>query len=291
MSALDTSADPGGRLGVLRARFADPRSRNWLWLGLLLLVLVFAVIGVPQLTPYDPTAINSGELLKPPSWSHLFGTDINQMDVFSRVLRATRVDIGISLISTLVAFGLGFPLGILSGYYSGPIAQLLLRVLDMIQAFPVLVLALVIVGLAGNSATNVVYAQIFIATPIMIRVVRSVVVRLREERFIEASIATGNSATRVLWRHIAPHALPTALIQSTILMAGALILTTGLSFIGVGVRPPDPEWGSMVGLGSRDIASGLWWTIAFPGLAIGITVYTFNLLGMLLRRQFPDAGH
>lgn len=291
MSTVDATSDSRGRLAGVRTRFADDRARNWLWLSLLVLVLLFGVFGLPELTPYNPTAINEGAQLEAPSWQHLFGTDINQMDVFSRVLKATRVDIGISLISTVIAFALGFPLGILSGYYSGPIAQLLLRVLDMVQAFPVLVLALVIVGLAGNSASNVVYAQIFVATPIMIRVIRSVVVRLREERFIEASIATGNSATRVLWRHIAPHALPTALIQSTILMAGALILTTGLSFIGVGVRPPEPEWGAMVGLGSRDIASGDWWTIAFPGMAIGITVYTFNLIGMILRRQFPDAGH
>jgi peptide/nickel transport system permease protein len=122
----------------------------------------------------------------------------------------------------------------------------------------------------------------------MVRVVRSEVVRLREERFVEAAVATGNSDLRLLVRHISPHAVPIALIQTTNLMAGALILTTGLSFIGVGVAPPQAEWGAMVGLGSGDIASGDWWTIVFPGAAIALSVIAFTVLGMLLRRQFPE---
>lgn len=291
MTSVDAAARPADRVTAVRAWLASPRNRTWVWLGVVSLVLVASVFVLPAVAPYGGTEVIKGQQLKGVSWNHLFGTDINQMDVFSRVLEAVRVDVGISLISTLAAFALGFPLGILSGYYSGPIAQILLRVLDMIQSFPVLVLALAIVALTGNGAANVIYAQIFVATPIMIRVIRSVVIRLREERYIEASIATGNSDTRLLWRHIAPHALPTALIQSTLLMAGALILTTGLSFVGVGVHPPTPEWGSMVGLGSRDIANGDWWTIAFPGLAIAVTVFMFNLIGKLLRRQFPDEGH
>lgn len=295
MATLDTTPSPAptpaGRAAATRTWLSVPRNRTWALLGTISVLLVAAVFVLPAITPYGGTEVINGQQLKGPSWDHWFGTDINQMDVFSRVLGAVKVDVGISLISTLAAFALGFPLGILSGYYSGRIAQLLLRVLDMIQAFPVLVLALAIVALTGNGSTNVIYAQIFVATPIMIRVIRSVVVRLREERFIEASIATGNGDTRLLWRHIAPHALPTALIQSTLLMAGALILTTGLSFVGVGVHPPQPEWGSMVGLGSRDIANGEWWTIAFPGLAIALTVFLFNYIGVLLRRQFPEAGH
>lgn len=291
MSAVDASAVATGRIRAAWLWARDSRNRDWLVFTAALGLLVVAIFVLPEVAPYGGTEVIRDHQLKPPSGDNLFGTDINQMDVFSRVLHAAKTDIGISVVSTLAAFGLGFPLGILSGYYSGPIAQLLLRVLDMIQAFPVLVLALAIVALSGNGAANVIYAQVFIATPIMIRVIRSVVVRLREERFVEASIATGNSDGRLLLRHIAPHALPTALIESTILLAGALILTAGLSFIGVGVHPPTPEWGSMVGLGSRDIANGDWWTVAFPGIAIAVTVFAFNLLGRILRRQFPDAGH
>lgn len=267
---------------------ASRGTRGWVMIGSLLFMLVVAVLVLPELAPYGSEEVIPGALLEPPGGSHLFGTDINRMDVFSRVLVAARVDLGIVFVSTIVAFGIGFPLGILSGYYAGAGTGVFLRVLDMVQAFPMLVLALAIVALLGPGADNVIYAQIFVGTPIMVRVVRSEVVRLREERFVEAAIATGNSDLRLLVRHIVPHALPVALIQTTVLMAGALILTTGLSFIGVGVSPPTAEWGSMVGLGSKDIASRDWWTIVFPGAAIALSVVAFNLLGTMLRRQFPD---
>lgn len=260
----------------------------WPVVSVLTLILL-AVFLAPEVAPYGSTQIFDGAQLSPPSWDHPFGTDLNQMDVLSRVLTAARIDVGIAAASTAATFVIGYPLGLLLGYFSGPWTGIALRLLDMVQAFPVLVLALAIVALTGGGAANVIYAQIFVATPIMIRVVRAVALRLREERFVESGIATGNSDARLLLRHIAPHALPVALIQATILMAGALILTTGLSFIGVGVKPPTAEWGLMVGLGSRDIANGDWWTIVFPGAAITLAVFAFNLLGQLLRRRFSGA--
>jgi peptide/nickel transport system permease protein len=228
----------------------------------------------------------SGEQLVAPSAEHPFGTDINQMDVFSRVLTGARIDVGIALAATSIAFALGYPIGILLGFFSGRLVTAGLRVLDMVQAFPVLILALAIVVLAGSGAMNVILAAVFVNTPIMVRVVRSVVIGLREERFVEAGVATGNSDLRLIVRHIAPHALPTALIESILVVSGTILLVTALSFIGAGVRPPTAEWGSMVGLGSRDIVNGQWWTVVFPGLAIAISVFTFNFLGQLLRRQF-----
>lgn len=286
--AVDVTALEPTRFEALRARAAG--TRGYVAIGLVAAFILLLVVLAPEVTPYGSEQVLD-EQLAPPSWLHPFGTDINQMDVLSRVLAAARIDVGIAFISTIAALALGLPLGILSGYFSGVVTQIFLRVLDMVQAFPVLVLALAIVALTGAGADNVIYAQIFVATPIMVRVVRAVVVRLREERFIEAAVAAGNSDLRLLVRHVTPHVLPTALVQATILMAGALILTTGLSFIGVGVRPPTAEWGSMVGLGSKDIANGQWWTIVFPGVAIAISVFSFNLLGQLLRRQFSGAGH
>lgn len=287
--AVDVTAFEPTRFDTLRTRTAGARGR--VWIALVVVFILLLTFLAPELAPYGSEQVIDDAQLSPPSWDHPFGTDINQMDVLSRVLAAARIDVGIAFITTLAALALGFPLGLLSGYFSGPLTQFFLRVLDMVQAFPVLVLALAIVALTGAGAKNVIYAQIFVAMPIMVRVVRSVAVRLREERFVESSVAAGNSDARLLLRHIAPHVLPVALIQATILMAGALILTTGLSFIGVGVRPPTAEWGSMVGLGSRDIANGDWWTIVFPGAAITISVFSFNLLGQLLRRQFAEAGH
>jgi len=275
----------------LRASWAPPKSRTrgWIKVGLVVAAILFAALVLPVLAPYGSVEVLKGHELQAPSSAHWFGTDINQMDVFSRVLAGARVDIGIAVIATLAAFVVGFPLGIVVGYYSGIGSAIFLRLLDMVQAFPVLVLVLALVALTGGGTTNVIYAQVFVGTPIMVRVVRSVVISLREERYIEAAVATGNTDRRLLLRHVAPHALPVALIQATILMASALILTTSLSFIGIGVRAPAAEWGSMVALGSQDLASGQWWTIVFPGVAIAVSVFLFNLLGQLLRRQFAGA--
>lgn len=258
----------------------------WVAIAGIVFLVVLAIVVAPLVAPYGSTEVINGAQLSPPSTRHFFGTDINQMDVFSRVLAGTRIDVGIAFAATAAAFAIGFPLGVVSGYFSGPATTLFLRVLDMVQAFPVLILALAIVSLLGGGAASVIYAAIFVAAPIMVRVVRSVTVQLREQRFIESAIATGNSDARVLIRHVAPHAFPVALIESTIIMSGTLILVTGLSFIGLGVRKPTAEWGSMLGVGSRDIVNGEWWTIVFPGLAIALTVATMNLLGQLLQRAF-----
>lgn len=283
--------DPGlpGKVQV-RDWFAATRPRGvWAAIAGVVLLVLFALVVLPLLAPYGSTQVINGAQLSPPSSHHFFGTDINEMDVFSRVLVGTRIDVGIAFAATAAAFGIGFPLGIVSGYFSGPATILFLRILDMVQAFPVLILALAIVSLLGGGIASVVYAAIFVAAPIMVRVVRSVTVQLREERFIESAVATGNSDARVLIRHVAPHALPVALIESTIIMSGTLILVTGLSFIGLGVSKPTAEWGSMLGVGSRDIVNGEWWTIVFPGLAIALTIAMMNLLGQLLQRAF--GGH
>jgi len=265
--------------------------RTWSSALLVAGVILLLVVVAPFFAPYGSEEVIQGKQLVGPSGDHLFGTDINQMDVFSRVLAGFRLDVGIAFAAAAASLALGFPLGILLGFFSGRLVTGALRLLDMVQAFPVLILALAIVVLAGNSVLNVILAGIFVATPIMIRVVRSVAVTLREERFVEAGVATGNSDSRLIVRHIAPHALPTALIEALIILSGTIILVTGLSFIGAGVRPPTAEWGSMVSLGSRDIVNGEWWTVVFPGLAIALSVFMFNLLGQLLRRQFGSHLH
>lgn len=267
------------------------RNRRLRWQLLVLLVVLgsFMVFG-PAIAPYGPTEIIPGARQLPPSWTHPFGTDINAMDVLSRVLHAAPFDLGIAFAATALAFVLGYPLGLITGYFSGLGNSLLLRLLDMVQSFPALIFALTIVALTGNRPINIVYAAAFVFAPVMARVVRSIALSVREERFVEAAVAGGSSTLRVFFRHLVPHTLGLALVQSTIVMSRTIIIIASLSFVGVGVQPPTAEWGSMVQVGARSIVTGQWWESLFPGLAIAVAVLAFSRLGSLLQRMFDIEG-
>jgi peptide/nickel transport system permease protein len=246
---------------------------------------LFALVG-PLLAPHGATQILPPPAgpLKAPASAYPFGTDINGMDVLSRVLWAARLDIGIAFIAALITFTVGFPIGIVLGYYGGWKTNIALRILDMIQAFPVLVIALATVALLGGGALVVILTAAFLGIPVMVRIVRSVVVSTRRERFVEAAVASGSTDLRILRRHIAPHVLGTGLIQATTTMSSTLILVTGLSFIGVGVQPPKAEWGAMIQQGSQGIVNGEWWVVVFPGLAVALSILAINTMGELLQR-------
>jgi len=272
---------------------AFPAVRNWFRanspaafaVGVIGLLVVIALVG-PLLVPYGGEEVLSGARLLPPSWAHPFGTDINQMDVFSRVLIAARLDLAIVFGSAALAFIIGFPLGVVSGYYTNLAVKVFLRILDSIQALPILIVALAIVAIAGSGTVNVVYAASFVMIPPLIRVVRAATVSLREERMVEAAVATGNTDLRIIRRHISPHAVGTALAQSTINISAGMRLVTGLSFIGAGINAPTAEWGSMVQVGSSGIVTGHWWVVLFPGLAITLSVLSFNILGNLMQELY-----
>ncbi|MEM1384648.1 MAG: ABC transporter permease [Pseudomonadota bacterium] len=245
--------------------------------------IVFCAIFGPSLVPYDPLATNAANALQHPSWEHWFGTDQIGRDVFSRVVVATRLDLTISVLAVAISFVVGSILGAAAGYWGGWLDIVLNRVLDTIMAFPLFVLAMGIVAALGNTVENIIYATAIINMPFYARLVRAEVNIRRDAGFARAAKLSGNSDLRVLALHIFPNALPPMMVQVSLNLGWAILNAAGLSFIGLGVRPPTPEWGIMVAEGANFIVSGEWWLAVFPGLWLMMAVFTFNLLGDGLR--------
>jgi len=245
--------------------------------------LIFCAILGPAIAPYDPLQTNASNALQPPSWAHWFGTDNVGRDVFSRVLVATRLDLSISVAAVTLSFFVGSLLGAIAGFWGGWIDIILNRFLDTIMAFPLFVLAMGIVAALGNTIENIIYATAIINMPFYARLVRAEVNIRRDAGFARAAKLAGNSDFRVLAMHIFPNALPPMMVQVSLNLGWAILNAAGLSFIGLGVRPPTPEWGIMVAEGANYIVSGEWWLAIFPGLWLMMAVFTFNLLGDGLR--------
>ncbi len=250
--------------------------------GLFVLLVVLAAAG-PWLVPYDPLASNTAEALRPPSRAHWFGTDQLGRDLLSRVVVATRLDLTISICAVMIAFAVGSAAGVTGGFYGGWTDRLMGRVLDTIMAFPLFVLAMGIVAALGNTVANIVYATAIINVPFYARLARSEVMVRREAGFIEAARLGGNGGVRILAVHLFPNCLPPMMVQISLNLGWAILNAAGLSFIGLGVRPPTPEWGIMVAEGAAFIVSGEWWIALFPGAALMLAVFCFNLLGDGLR--------
>ena len=250
--------------------------------ALFVLLVVLAAAG-PWLVPYDPLASNTAEALKPPSHAHWFGTDQLGRDLLSRVVVATRLDLTISICAVMIAFAVGSAAGVTGGFYGGWTDRLVGRVLDTIMAFPLFVLAMGIVAALGNTVANIVYATAIINVPFYARLARSEVMVRREAGFIEAARLAGNRGPRILAMHLFPNCLPPMMVQISLNLGWAILNAAGLSFIGLGVRPPTPEWGIMVAEGAAFIVSGEWWIGLFPGAALMLAVFCFNLLGDGLR--------
>ena len=236
--------------------------------------------------PYDPLASDASAALQAPSWAHWFGTDTVGRDVFSRVIVATRLDLSISVAAVALSCVIGAALGAAAGYWGGLIDSLVGRSIDTIMAFPLFVLAMGIVAALGNTVENIVYATAIINLPFYARVARAEVQIRRHAGFAQAARLSGNADWRVLLVHIMPNVIPAMMVQISLNMGWAILNAAGLSFIGLGVRPPTAEWGIMVAEGANTIVSGEWWLAFFPGLALMITVFTFNLLGDGLRDIF-----
>jgi len=244
--------------------------------------VLIALVG-PWIVPYDPLATNTALALKPPSMAHWFGTDAVGRDIFSRVIVATRLDFGIAISAVAISFVLGIALGLAAGFFGGWWDRIINRLADTIMAFPLFVLAMGIVAALGNSVANIIYATAIINLPFYIRVARAEANIRRNAGFVEAARLTGNSDWRILSHHIFPNILPPAMVQVSLNMGWAILNAAGLSFIGLGVRPPIPEWGIMVAEGATYIISGEWWVALFPGLVLMLAVFCFNLLGDGLR--------
>ncbi|HMF22381.1 MAG TPA: ABC transporter permease [Pseudolabrys sp.] len=250
--------------------------------ALFTLIALCALIG-PYVVPHDPLASDTAATLKPPSLAHWFGTDQLGRDIFSRVIAATRLDFFIALSSVALVFAIGGLAGVAAGYFGGWTDRIVSRIADTIMAFPLFVLAMGIVAALGNTVTNIVIATAIINFPLYARVARAEANVRREAGFVLAARLSGNGEARILLLHILPNIMPIMMVQISLTMGYAILNAAGLSFIGLGVRPPTPEWGIMVAEGASNIISGEWWIALFPGAALMLAVFCFNLLGDGLR--------
>lgn len=250
--------------------------------ALLLGLVACAVVG-PSLVPYDPLASDTSVALQAPTWAHPFGTDQLGRDILSRVVVAARLDLAIAVFSVALVFVAGGLAGIMAGFFGGWTDRIVGRLADTIMAFPLFVLAMGIVAALGNTVGNIVLATAIINFPLYARLARAEAAQRRNAGFVLAARLTGNTDLRIVLTSILPNILPIMMVQMSLTMGYAILNAAGLSFIGLGVRPPTPEWGIMVAEGASFIVSGEWWIALFPGLALMLAVFCFNLIGDGLR--------
>jgi peptide/nickel transport system permease protein len=246
------------------------------------IVILSAALG-PFLLPYRPLATDPEARLMPPSLAHPMGTDNFGRDVLVRVLYGIRLDLRISFMVAFTALIAGTLVGAFSGYYGGIVDDVVMRITDIMQAFPSFVLAKAITAILGNTIPNVVIAIAVSYSPFFIRLTRAEILSARELGYAEAARCVGNPEWRVMYLHLLPNCLTPALVQATLCLAWAILNASGLAFLGLGVRPPTPEGGVLVGEGTQFIISGEWWVSLFPGAVIVLMAFAFNLIGDSLR--------
>lgn len=255
------------------------------WFGTVVIILmIFAAVGAPLVARYDPTDVDLINQLRPPSGEHWMGTDIQGRDVWARLVHGARISLSVGLVSQGIALGLGLLLGLLAGYYGKWIDELVMRLADVTLAFPTLLLLIALVA-ALQPSLGVVFLTIgLVGWAAMARLVRGQVLVVRELEYVQAMRALGARNGRIILRHVLPAVVAPVLIAATLGVAGAIMAEASLSFLGLGVQPPTPSWGAMIADG-RDLSQlrGAPWTSLFPGIAIGLTVLGFNLLGDALR--------
>jgi len=249
--------------------------------GLTLIGLI--AIAAPWIAPYDPIASNVAIALKGPSAAHWAGTDQLGRDVLSRTIVATRLDLLIAVSATFLSFGIGATTGAICGYVGGNLDRVVGRLTDVLMAFPLFVFAMALVAALGNRMENIIIATACINLPFYIRFARAEVNVRRNLGWVESARICGDGPASVVLRFLLPNVLPAMAIQVSLNLGWAILNAAGLSFIGLGVQAPTPEWGIMVAEGARFISNGCWWLIAVPGAALMMTVLCFNLLGDGLR--------
>jgi len=253
-------------------------------IGGLIVVLILAVIAVlaPSIVPYPPNDQSFRIKLEPPSSEHWMGTDEFGRDIFSRVLIGTRVALSVGISPVLIALVIGVTLGLIAGFYGRGIDQIVMRVIDILLAFPWLLLAIGIVAILGPGINNVVIAVAIVNIPAFARIVRGSVLSIKEKEYVEAARAMGQPDSRIIVRHVLANAWAPIIVLATLSIGQAIIYAAGLSFIGLGTQPPDADWGVMLTSG-REYLRDAPWLGFFPGFAILITVLAFNLFGDGLR--------
>jgi peptide/nickel transport system permease protein len=267
------------------ARLWRRARRNSLSFAALVTIVLIAALALlaPWVAPHDPDATDASAVLQGPSLRHWLGTDIFGRDQLSRIVWGARLDLVVALSATAMALAAGAGLGALAGYRGGIVDQLVMRLVDTVMAFPAFILAMGITAAAGNATGNVVLAIAITHVPIYTRLIRGEMLRVREMEYAEAARTAGNRQRRIIFYHLLPNCLPPVIVQATLAMGFAILTVAALSFIGLGIQPPQSEWGAMTAEGASYIVSGEWWIFLFPGLAIMVTVLAFNLVGDALR--------
>ena len=243
-----------------------------------LVLLIGGALAAPAIAPYDPLKQDPAAMLSTPSRAHWLGTDDLGRDVLSRLLYGARLSLGASLMAVAIATLAGLPIGLAAGYLGGAADDALMRVIDALQAFPALILAMAISAALGPGLVNVMIAVGIVYTPRFARLVRGQVLSLREELFVEGARAAGASHLRIIARHVLPNVVAPVTVQVSIGVAFALLAETSLSFLGVGIKPPEPSWGTDVGRGYRFMRLAPW-LVFIPGSVILLTTLAFNMVG------------
>ena len=281
MSAIDVAVAP--RVRTRRRTLARLRRRPLAVAGMVVASLfVLMAVFAPLIAPYDPSATNFSAVLQGPSAAHLMGTDELGRDVFSRIVFGARASLEAGVLATLLALVVAVPLGLMAGYYRGWWDPVISRVSDVMLAFPFLIVAVGMAAIFGPSLRNVVVALGVAAIPWVVRVTRGEALALREQEFVRAAVANGAGDRTILSRHLLPNMAGTLLVQATVWIPQAIIGEAVLSFLGLGVQPPTPSWGSMLSAAQPFISIDAWLAL-WPGLAIFLATLSFNLLGDGLR--------
>lgn len=255
-------------------------------IGLCILIpILLLTLFAPEISSIEPTMVFTGEYNQAPSSIHIMGTDSLGMDVFTRLLYAPRIDLLIGVVATFIGFIVGVPLGLFVGYFeskkgiNGVLSTVIVRFLDVIQAFPVFILGLAVVAVTGQKVINVMYVLGFIWIPVFTRLVRTEVLRVRENLFVVQERAIGQPNRVIIFKHILPNAISPAITQVSTCIASSILLTAGLSFVGAGVRMPQPELGLMISIGAGGMITGQWWPVVYPGAVLCLLVFGLSMLG------------
>jgi peptide/nickel transport system permease protein len=276
-------AASGARETPVRRAWARLKRRKGAMVALaVLVVLATLAVLAPLVAPHDPIRQGWATVRKPPSAVYWFGTDEVGRDLFSRIIYGARASLSAGVISVTIALLLGVPIGLLAGYRGGWVDAVISRFTDAMLACPFLILAIAMAAFLGPSLTNAMIAIGVTAMPIFIRLTRGQVIAVKVEEYVEAARSVGSRPAKIALRHILPNVAPQLLVQATLTIATAIIAEAALSFLGLGQQPPAPSWGSMLNTAQRFLSSAPWMAI-FPGLAIFVTVLSFNLLGDGLR--------
>jgi peptide/nickel transport system permease protein len=273
---------------------AGTEMRRWpvsLKLGAgMILLIVLAGLFAPYVAPYDPFYQDFAAALQPPSWDHPFGTDMVGRDVFSRVIYGIRIDMQIGFFTTYVPMTYGVALGALAGYYGGWLDAILMRLLDTAMAFPFLVLIIVIISVLGSGVHNIYIAVFLVAWTMYARLARAEMLVERNKDYIMAARSIGYGSSRVIFYHALPNIISSSIVFSMADFVLNILLVSGLSFLGLGVQPPLPEWGAMIAEG-RDFIFQAWWICTLPGLAVIVTGVALSLVGDGLAHRLGQRRH